>query len=50
MYYGMTEEEINAVLDPALYTGRCAEQVERYIATIKPLIDSAPEGTASIEI
>ena len=29
--FGMSEAEMNAVLDPVLYTGRCGEQVEKYV-------------------
>lgn len=29
--FGMTKQEMEAVLDPMLYTGRCAEQVESYV-------------------
>ena len=34
--FGMTKEEMDAVMDPSLYTGRCAEQVERFLAEVKP--------------
>jgi adenylosuccinate lyase len=36
--FGMTEEEMNAVLDAKLYTGRCAEQVERYVKKLSPVL------------
>ena len=48
--FPMNEEEMNALLDPALYTGRCAEQVERYIAEIRPLFAGASEETDEINV
>lgn len=48
--FPMTEEEMNALLDPALYTGRCAEQVERYIAEISPLFAEASEEQVEINV
>ena len=36
--FGMTKEEMDAVLDPACYTGRCAEQVDRFLQMVAPLI------------
>ena len=48
--FPMTEEEMNALLDPALYTGRCAEQVSRYIAEITPFFEGASEDGADIAI
>ena len=34
----MTEEEMTAVLDPRLYTGRCAFQVEKYVEKLGPVL------------
>ena len=48
--FGMTEEEINAVLDPKLYIGRCPEQVTRYLASIQPLLADASTETAEINL
>ena len=42
--FGMTRAELDAVMEPALYTGRCAEQVERFLAQCAPLLRDA--GTA----
>ncbi|MBP5167458.1 MAG: adenylosuccinate lyase [Oscillospiraceae bacterium] len=43
--FGFTEDEIKAMLDPRLYTGRCAEQVDAFLKKIAPLL-SAPEQPA----
>ena len=43
--FGMTKEEMEAALEPSLYTGRCAEQVERFLAMVCPVIgDTAREN------
>lgn len=35
---------MEAVLDPRLYTGRCAAQVEAFLAGIAPLLAEAESG------
>ena len=46
----MTGEEMDALLDPALYIGRCPEQVSRYIEEISPLLAEASDGDADIQL
>ena len=36
--FGMTREELEALLDPARYIGRCPEQVDRYLAELEPVL------------
>lgn len=36
--FGMTKEEMVAVLEPERYTGRCAEQVEQFLQVVAPYI------------
>ena len=48
--FGMTKEEMEAVLDPKLYTGRCAEQVERFVEQVKPLIQNVGADQAEINL
>lgn len=36
--FGLTEEEMTALLKPELYTGRCGEQVETYVKKLSPII------------
>ena len=48
--FGLTEEEINNVLDPALYTGRCGEQVERYIKKLSPVLSQATDVESEISL
>lgn len=47
---GMTEGEINDVLKPELYTGRCEQQVISYVAKIKPLIAEVSGENAQIDL
>lgn len=48
--FGMTKQEMEAVLDPILYTGRCAEQVESYVKKVAPLIAGIDSEQAEINI
>mgnify|MGYP002671970541 CR=1 FL=1 len=48
--FGMTKQEMEAVLDPMLYIGRCAEQVESYVKKVAPLIAGIDSEQAEINI
>ena len=48
--FGMTKQEMEAVLDPMLYTGRCAEHVESYVKKVAPLIAGIDSEQAEINI
>ena len=48
--FGLSREEMEAVLDPKLYTGRCAEQVTRFVAKVHPLLEGIRETTAEINL
>ena len=48
--FAMTEAEMEALLDPKGYTGRCAEQVEAYLAQVEPLLADAAGETPEIEV
>ena len=48
--FSMTEEEMAAVLDPQLYTGRCGEQVERFVERIRPLFAEAGDQGEDISL
>ena len=42
MIFGTTEEELNAKLDPANYTGRSAEQVDEFLREcVRPILNGA---------
>ncbi len=46
----LSQEEIKGILDPKLYTGRCASQVEALVAKLKPLTAFADNDVASIDL
>ena len=48
--FGLTEAEMKEVLDPSLYIGRCAEQVDALTKKIKLLIASVNRETAEISL
>ena len=48
--FSLTEAEMNELLDPALYIGRCPEQVEALAAKIKPLLAGASREAANIDL
>ena len=46
--FGITEDEILAVLDPALYTGRAASQTDEFLAgVVAPLLARYPDTVTS---
>ena len=48
--FGLTEDEMAALLAPSLYIGRCAKQVEAFVAKVKPLIADTAKGSAEINL
>ncbi len=48
--FGLSEGELNELLDPRLYIGRCPEQVERFLQKVEPLLSEAAEQPARIEL
>lgn len=48
--FGMTQEEMEALLDPSAYIGRCPEQVDIFLAAIEPLLVGADRKTAEINL
>ena len=49
--FSMTEAEMQAVLEPTLYTGRCPEQVERLVAEVRAAVSKIEiMKTAEVEI
>ena len=41
---------MDAVMDPSLYTGRCAEQVERFLAEVKPQLADISKSDTEINL
>ena len=48
--FALTEADMEAILDPAQYIGRCPQQVEAYIKKISLLISGAEAGSAEIDV
>lgn len=48
--FGMTEEEINALLRPEGYIGRCPEQVGAFVAKVKPLLAGVESSHTTINL
>ena len=48
--FGMTHAELDAVMNPALYTGRCAQQVERFLSECAPLLADAQSADGAISL
>ena len=48
--FGMTEAQMQALLDPAGYTGRCAEQVDAFLSQVRPLLGEVSGETARIDL
>ena len=46
---GLTAEELTALLDPALYTGRCPEQVEAFVAKVRKKLAGAKAFTVELD-
>lgn len=48
--FGMSQAEMEALLEPQRYTGRCAEQVDAFLRRIAPLLDGASQEKPEISL
>ena len=48
--FGLTEQEMNELLTPAAYIGRCPGQVEAFLEKLRPLLQDVQGGSAHINI
>ena len=48
--FGMTKQEMEAVLEPANYIGRCPEQVDRFLAGIRHLLSDIGNSDSQIDL
>ncbi len=48
--FGMTREEMETLLNPADYIGRCKEQVEHYLSQIQPALSGVTRQSAEINL
>ena len=48
--FGLTEEEMNTLLTPSAYIGRCPEQVDAFLGKIKPLLVGVSHENTEIDL
>ena len=48
--FGMTEDEMKALLTPGRYIGRCPEQVSAFVEKLQPLLSGLDDASAAIEL
>lgn len=48
--FDLSRADMEKILDPALYTGRCADQVSAYLEKIRPLLSGVSAGPAEINV
>lgn len=48
--FGLTLSEMEKLLEPSMYIGRCAEQVEMFLKEVNPLIENTERSTAEITL
>ena len=48
--FGLSEAEMDAVLAPQLYIGRCPEQVDAFLAKVRPLLEGIESETVDITL
>ena len=48
--FNMTAQELNGLLDPADYIGRCPQQVDAFLARIRPLLEDIQTGHAELSL
>ena len=48
--FAMTQQEMEAVLEPTRYIGRCPQQVEAFLEKLKPVLEGIPVGAAEVEV
>ena len=48
--FNMTAQELNGLLDPADYIGRCPQQVDAFLGRIRPLLEDIPTGQVELSL
>ena len=48
--FGMTQEELCALLRPENYIGRCPEQVDAFLAKVRPMLEGVSAASGDIEL
>lgn len=48
--FNLDKKQLDSLLDSSLYIGRCEEQVENFVAKVKPLIQNTEKSSAEINL
>ena len=48
--FGMSEAELEALLEPCNYTGRCKQQVEAFLSSILPVLNDAVLTETTLDV
>ena len=48
--FGMTKAEMETLLEPSNYIGRCAEQVDRFLAELAPVLSGVSGGAPELSV
>ena len=48
--FSLTAEEMDRILEPSLYIGRCPQQVTALLEKVRPLIENVDASSAKIEV
>ncbi len=48
--FGMSEAELEALLEPCNYTGRCEQQVEAFLSSILPVLNAAVLTETTLDV
>lgn len=48
--FNLSKAELEALLDPSLYIGRCPEQVDKFLAEVRPLIEGINKADSEINV
>ena len=48
--FGMTRQELDALMEPRRYIGRCPQQVERFLERCAPLLAEAQSADGNITL
>ncbi len=48
--FGMSRAEMETLLEPSRYIGRCPEQVDAFLASVAPLLDGASAESVEISL
>ncbi|MBR5772334.1 MAG: adenylosuccinate lyase [Clostridia bacterium] len=48
--FNLTKEEMNEILNPSLYIGRCPDQVDKFLEEIRPLIADVKKADSEINV